>query len=157
VRAQSAGALRFDLAKAEFAFDKFSAQAKGHIDRDAFDADFSAPKVEVTPARAAGSEVRGSVVIKGPQRNLNAKLKVAAVEGTAKALSIPSVELEIEAAMEHLKMKATLQAAIKANLEKQDLDADISGKLDDAAMKVKLALTNFAPLAATFDASFDRL
>src|SRR5262249_16747382 len=27
----------------------------------------------------------------------------------------------------------------------------------DAAMKVKLALTNFAPLAATFDASFDRL
>ena len=157
LRAQSAGALRFDLARAEFAFDKFSAQAKGHIDRDALDADFSAPKVEVTPARAAGSEVRGAVVIKGPERNLNAKLKIAAVEGTAKALSIPSVALEIDAAMEHLKMKANLQAAIKANLEKQDLDADISGKLDDAAMKVKLALTNFAPLAATFDASFDRL
>ena len=157
LRAQTSGALRFDLAKAEFAFDKFSAQAKGHIDRDALEAEFSAPKVEVTPARAAGSEVRGSVVIKGPQRNLNAKLRVAAVEGTAKALSVPSVALELDAAMEHLKMKASLQAAIKANLEKQDLDAEVSGKLDDAAVKVKLALTNFAPLAATFDASFDRL
>jgi len=157
VRVQTSGALRFDLAKAEFAFDKFNAQAKGHIDRDALEAEFSAPKVEVTPARAAGSEVRGSVVIKGPQRNLNAKLRVAAVEGTAKALSVPSVALELDAAMEHLKMKASLQAALKANLAKQDLDAEVSGKLDDAAVKVKLALTNFAPLAATFDASFDRL
>jgi len=157
LRAQTSGALRFDLAKAEFAFDKFSAQAKGRIDRDALEADFSAPKVEVTPSRAAGSEVRGSVLIKGPQRNLSAKLRIAAVEGTAKALTVPSIALELDAAMEHLKMKASLQAALKANLEKQDLDADVSGKLDDAAMKVKLALTNFAPLAATFDASFDRL
>jgi len=157
LRAQTSGALRFDLAKAEFAFDKFSAQAKGRIDRDALEADFSAPKVEVTPSRAAGSEVRGSVLIKGPQRNLSAKLRIAAVEGTAKALTVPSIALELDAAMEHLKTKASLQAALKANLEKQDLDADVSGKLDDAAMKVKLALTNFAPLAATFDASFDRL
>lgn len=157
LRAQTSGALRFDLAKAEFAFDKFSAQAKGRIDRDALEADFSAPKVEVTPSRAAGSEVRGSVLIKGPQRNLNAKLRIAAVEGTAKALTVPNIALELDAAMEHLKIKASLQAALKANLEKQDLDAEVSGKLDEAAVKVKLALTNFAPLAATFDASFDRL
>ncbi len=157
LRAQTSGALRFDLAKAEFAFDKFSAQAKGRIDRDALEVDFSAPKVEVTPSRAAGSEVRGSVLIKGPQRNLNAKLRIAAVEGTAKALTVPNIALELDAAMEHLKMKASLQAALKANLEKQDLDAEVSGKLDEAAVKVKLALTNFAPLAATFDASFDRL
>ena len=157
LQAQTSGAMRFDLAKAEFAFDKFAIQAKGRIDRDTLDAQFSAPKVEVTPARAAGSEVRGSVLIKGPQRNLNARLRIAAVEGSAKALSIPSVALDLDAAMEHLKMKASLQAAIKANLEKQDLDADVTGKLDDAAVRVKLALSNFAPLAATFDASLDRL
>jgi AsmA protein len=157
VRLQTAGALRFDLARSEFAFDKFSMQAKGRIDRDTLNAEFSAPKVEVTPARAAGSEVRGAVAVSGPQRNLNAKLRIAAVEGSAKALSIPSVALDIDAAMEHLRMKANLQAAVKANLEKQGLDADISGKLDDAAVKVKLALTHFAPLAASFDATIDRL
>ena len=157
LRAQTSGALRFDLAKSEFAFDKFVAQVKGRVDRDALEAEFSAPKVEVTPARAAGSEVRGSVLIKGPERNLNAKLRVAAVEGSARALSVPGAVLEIDAAMQHLKMKASLQAAIKANLEKQDLDASVTGKLDDSAVKVKVALTNFAPLAATFEASLDRL
>ena len=157
LRAQTTGALRFDLAKSEFGFDKFSVQAKGRIDRDTLEADLAAPKVEVTPARAAGSEVRGSVLVKGPQRNANVKLRIAAVEGSAKALSIPSVGLEIDAALEHLKMKANLQAAIKANLEKQDLDAVISGKLDEAAVKATLALTNFAPLAASFDATLDRL
>lgn len=157
LRAQAGGALRFDLARSEFGFDKFSVQAKGRIDRDTLDAELAAPKVEVTPARAAGSEVRGSVLVKGPQRNLNAKLRIAAVEGTAKDLSIPSIALDLDAAMEHLRMKASLQAAIKANLEKQDLNADISGKLDDSAVKAKLALAHFAPLEASFDASFDRL
>jgi AsmA protein len=157
LRASSSGALRLDLARSEFAFDRFSMQAKGRIDRDALDAEFAAPKVEVTPARAAGSEVRGSVLVKGPQRNLNAKLRIAAVEGSAKELSIPSVALDIDAAMEHLRMKAALQGAIKANLEKQDLNAQISGKLDDSAVKATLALTNFAPLAASFDATLDRL
>ena len=157
LRAQAGGALRFDLAKSEFGFDKFGMQAKGRIDRDTLEAEVSAPKVDVTPARAAGSEVRGSVLVKGPQRNVNAKLRIAAVEGSAKDLSIPSIALDLEAAMEHLRMKANLQAAVKANLEKQDLNADISGKLDDAAVKVKLALTNFAPLAANFDADIDRL
>ena len=33
LRAQAAGALRFNLGKAEFAFDKFSAQLKGRFDR----------------------------------------------------------------------------------------------------------------------------
>jgi AsmA protein len=119
VRLQTAGALRFDLARPEFSFDKFSMQAKGRVDRDTLNAEFSAPKVEVTPARAAGSEVRGAVAVSGPQRNLNAKLRIAAVEGSAKALSIPSVALNIDAAMENLRMKANLQSALKANLEKR--------------------------------------
>jgi AsmA protein len=157
LRAASSGALRFDLARAEFAFDRFSVQAKGRIDRDTLEAEFAAPKVEVTPARATGSEVRGSVLVKGPQRNLNARLRIAAVEGSAKALSIPSIALDVDAALEHLRMKASLQAAVKANLEKQDLEADLSGKLDDSGVKAKLALSSFAPLAASFDATLDRL
>ncbi len=155
--AQAAGALRFNLGKAEFAFDKFSAQLKGRYDQDAVAAEFSAPKLEVTQAGASGSEVKVSIQIKGPQRNVDARLLIAAMSGSATALTIPSVALDLDAAVAGISMKAKLDAAIKANLTKQDLQADVSGKLDDSALKAKVELTNFAPLKANFDVSIDRL
>jgi AsmA protein len=157
MRAQAAGALRFNLGSEQFAFDKFSAQLKGRFDQDAITAEFSAPKVEVTPAKASGSEVKASIQIKGPQRNVDARLLIAAIEGTAGALSIPKISLDLDAAVAGVSAKAKLEAALKANLAKQDLQADISGKLDDATLKAKFALTNFAPLKANFDVNIDRL
>jgi len=157
LRAQAAGALRFNLGKEEFAFDKFSAQLKGRYDQDAVAVEFSAPKVEVTPARASGSEVRGSVQIKGPQQNLDAKLLIAAVEGSASALSIPKISLDLTATAAGIPFKARFDAAIRANLAKQDLQAEVSGKLDDSTLKAKAGLTNFAPLNASFDVGMDRL
>lgn len=157
LRAQAAGALRFNLGKEEFAFDKFGAQLKGRYDQDTIALEFSAPKVEVTPARASGSEVKGSIQVKGPQRNIDAKLLIAAVEGTATALSIPKVSLDLSAAVGGISAKAKVDAAIKANLAKQDLQAEVSGKLDDATIKAKVGLTNFAPLKANFDVNIDRL
>ncbi|HLX80016.1 MAG TPA: AsmA family protein [Burkholderiales bacterium] len=157
LRAQASGALRFDLGHEEFAFDKFDAQLKGRFDQDTVTVEFSAPKVEVTPAKASGSEVKGSIQVKGPQRSIDAKLLIAAVEGTASALTIPKISLDVDAAAAGIATRAKLDCAVKANLAKQDLQADISGKLDDAALKAKLELTNFAPLKAKFDLSLDRL
>ena len=157
LRAQAAGALRFNLGREEFAFDKFSVQLQGRYDQDTVAAEFSAPKVEVTPAKASGSEVKGSIKIKGPQRNVDARLLIVAVEGTASALTIPKVSLDLDAAVAGVAAKAKLDAAIKANLAKQDLQADISGRLDESVLKAKIGLTNFAPLKANFDVSIDRL
>jgi AsmA protein len=157
LRAQASGALRFNLGKEEFAFDKFSAQLKGRYDQDAIAMEFTAPKVDVTPARASGSEVRVSAQIKGPQRNLDAKLLIASIEGTATALTIPKVSMDIDAALSGMAMKAKLEAAIKANLAKQDLSATVNGKVDDGTLKAKVELTNFAPMKATFDVEIDRL
>jgi AsmA protein len=157
LRAQAGGALRFNLAREEFAFDKFVAQLKGRYDQDTVAVEFSAPKVEVTPAKASGSEVKGSLQIKGPQRNIDAKLLIAALEGTATALSIPKISLDLAATVGGISAKAKLDAVIKANLAKQDLQADLSGRLDDSTLKAKLGLTNFAPLKANFDVNIDRL
>jgi len=157
LRAQASGALRFNLGKEEFAFEKFSALVKGRFDQDLLSAEFSAPKVEVTPSRAAGSEVKVSVQVKGPQRNVDARLLIAAVEGTATALTIPKVALDLDATVAGISAKAKLEAAIKANLAKQDLQADVAGKLDDSTLKAKVGLTNFAPLKANFDLNIDRL
>ena len=157
LRAQAAGALRFNLGNEEFAFDKFSAQLKGRFDQDTIAAEFSAPKVEVTPARASGSEVKLSLHVKGPQRLIDARLLIAAVEGTATALAIPKVSLDLVASVAGISAKAKVDAAIKANLAKQDLQAEVAGKFDESTLKAKIGLTNFAPLKANFDATIDRL
>lgn len=101
--------------------------------------------------------MRISVLVKGPQRNLDAKLHIASIEGSATQLSIPGVAIEIDAAAQGAAMKAKLDAVIKANLPKQDLDVTVSGKLDDSALKARVAVTNFAPLKASFDLDIDRL
>jgi AsmA protein len=157
LRAQAAGALRFNLAREEFAFDKFSAQVKGRYDQDSVSAEFSAPKVEVTRAKAAGSEVKVALQIKGSQRNVDARLLIAAVEGSATALSIPKVSLDLDLALGGVVAKATLMASVKANLARQNLDADIGGRIDEGTVKLKLAATNFVPLKASFDVQVDRV
>jgi AsmA protein len=157
LRAQAAGALRFNLGKEEFGFDKFSAQLKGRFDQDTVAAEFSAPKLEVTHAKASGAEVKASVEVKGPQRHIDARLLIDALEGSATALTIRKVSLDLDAAVAGISTRAKLDAAIRANLANQDLQADVSGKLDESALKAKVALTKFAPLQVTFDASIDRL
>jgi len=157
LRAQASGALRFNLGREEFAFDKFNAHLNGRYDQDTVAVEFSAPKVDVTPAKASGSEVKVSARIKGPQRNLDARLLIASVEGTATALSIPKVSIDLDVALSGMAMKAKLDAAIKANLAKQDLQAELSGRLDDSTLKASIGLTNFAPLKANFDVAIERL
>jgi AsmA protein len=155
--AQVSGALRFNLRREEFAFDKFLAQIKGRYDQDNISAEFSAPKVDVTPSKASSAEVKGAVLIKGPQRNLDLRLLVAAMEGSATALAIPKVTLDLDLSLGGVVAKANLVSSVKANLAKQDLDADISGRIDEGTVKIKLAATNFAPLKASFDVQVDRV
>jgi AsmA protein len=157
LRAQVSGALRFNLRREEFAFDKFLVQVKGRYDQDNVSAEFSAPKVEVSPSKALGSEVKGAVQIKGPQRNLDLKLLIAAMEGSATALSIPKITLDLALALGGVAAKANLNASMKANLAKQDFNAEIGGRVDEGNVKIKLAATNFAPLKASFEAEVDRV
>jgi AsmA protein len=157
LRAQAGGALRFNLARQEVGLDGVSAQVKGRLDRDNVSVELSAPKVEITPAKASGSAVTATVKLAGPQRNIDAKLKIAAVEGSATALSIPSLALELAGALSGTPLKAQAQGAIKANLQKKSFDADLTAKLDESTIKAKLGATRTDPLNATFDASIDRI
>jgi len=157
LRAQATGAMHFNLGREELGFDKFSAELKGRLDQDTLAAEFSAPKVEVAPASASGTDVKASILLKGPQRRVDARLLIALVQGSAAALTIPKVLLDLDAAAAGAAIKASLEAAIKANLAKQSLDADISGRLDDSALKAKVNVGDFAPLKLSFDVALDRL
>jgi AsmA protein len=157
LRAQAAGALRFNLDRGELGFEKFSAQLKGRMDQDTLAAEFTAPKVDVTPASASGTDVKASILLKGPQRHADARLHIPSVQGTASALAIPKMTIDLDAAAAGAAIKAKLEAALKANLAKQSLDADVTGKLDDSSLKAKIEVAGVTPLKLTFDAAIDRL
>jgi AsmA protein len=157
LRAQVGGAMRFKLGRQEFAFDNFAAQLKGRVDRDTLAVELAAPKLEVTPAKASGSAVTGSVQVRGPQRNVDAKLRIASVEGSAAALSIPSLALDLDASAAGTAIKAKLEAALKADLVKRALNASLAGRLDESTIKAKLDAKSLAPLVASFDLGVDRI
>jgi AsmA protein len=101
--------------------------------------------------------VKVAVQVKGSQRNVDARLLIAAVEGSATALTIPKVTLDLDLALGGVVAKASLLASVKANLARQNLDAEIGGRVDEGTVKLKVAATNFVPFKASFDAQVDRV
>jgi AsmA protein len=117
LQAQIAGAMRFNLPRQEIGFDGFAASAKGHVDRDAVSAEFSAPKVEITPARASGAEVKGVVTVKGPAHAADVRFRVEGIQGSAAALSLATVALEFDAASAGNAVKGRISMPVTANLK----------------------------------------
>ncbi len=105
-----------DGIKNEYTADKVTLQAKGTLDRDAFSASFQAPKLRVTPSKAEGHAVTGAVSVKGPQRDIEAKLDIAAVEGSANSLSIPNLKLELLSIIAGNGVKGNITTPVRANL-----------------------------------------
>ena len=105
-----------DGIKNEYTADKVTLLAKGTLDRDAFTASFQAPKLRVTPSKAEGQAVTGAVSVKGPQRDVEAKLDIAAVEGSANSLSIPNLKLELLSIIEGNGVKGNISTPVRANL-----------------------------------------
>lgn len=117
LRAQIAGAMRFNIAREEVAFDAFTAGIKGKVDQDTLAAEFAAPKVEITPAKASGAEVKGSVQVRGPQRNVNLVFRVEGIQGSAQDLSLAAVALDIDASASGNSIKGKVSTPVKGNLK----------------------------------------
>jgi AsmA protein len=159
LRAQAAGALSFNLRDDEFAFDKFTAQLKGRVDQESVAADFSAPKVAVTPARASGSEMKGSLQMKGPQHNFDLSY-TASVAGPPLAanLVVKLDESTIRAKIE-LPDLAPLKANVDLNADRLNLDryfpperrdANPNRSIDLSALKGKTVNGKLAVGALTY-------
>lgn len=117
LRAQIAGAMRFNIAREEVAFDAFTAGIKGKVDQDTLAAEFAAPKVEITPAKASGAEVKGTVQLRGPQRNVNLVFRVEGIQGSAQDLSLAAVALDIDASASGNSIKGKVSTPVKGNLK----------------------------------------
>ncbi|MDA0225536.1 MAG: AsmA family protein [Proteobacteria bacterium] len=116
------GNLSADAAAQTYSVEGFSVEVKGTLERDQLSASVSAPAISITPQKASGQAVKATVRIKGPKRNVDAKLDIAAVDGTAAALSIPSLKIELDAAAEGNSVKGSIATPLQANLKDRVLD-----------------------------------
>lgn len=119
VKAALAGRLGMNLPKESFEIAGLTFEAKGTVDRDTLSATLSAPQVSITPAKASGSAVTGALLLKGPQRSVDAKLKIAALEGSGSAFSISSIVLDIDAIAEGNGVKGRIETPVSASLSEK--------------------------------------
>ena len=108
---------------------------------------FSSPKLNVALSGKQGATVIDGTVSTG----VSANLKSGQVElpGIVANLSLPNPGGG--------SMKLAANGRALADLNKQNLGADLKGKLDESSFDAKLGLAAFSPAAYTFDISIDQL
>ncbi len=116
VKASLAGRLSINLPKDSFEAAGLAFEAKGIVDKDTLSATFSAPQVSVTPDKATGAAVGGALVIKGPQRSADVKLKIAGIEGSGSAFRIASISMAMDVSVEGNGLKGRIETPIDASL-----------------------------------------
>ena len=153
------GIYRVDLVAKSFAFSKVDGAATGALDKDTLEARISAPRIEINADKATGEAVTADFKLKGPQRSTEAALKLGGVQGSAKALVLPSISAQIALSGPDMPkaLKLDISGSARADLEKQTASADLTSKVDESTIRSKLELAKFSPPAYVFDVNVDRL
>jgi AsmA protein len=148
-----------DIPAKVYKLSKVDGAAKGTVDKDSLEAKISAPRVEITADKASGEAVTAELKLKGPQRSTEASLKIAGVQGSAKALTIPSLTAELAMSGSDMPraFKVPLSGSVQADLEKETASANFTSKFDESNIQAKLGLAKFSPPAYTFDINVDKL
>ncbi|HTS53969.1 MAG TPA: AsmA family protein [Burkholderiales bacterium] len=109
--------LRVNLAANQVLLRGLALAAKGKLGLDNLAVNLSAPKLEITKDRASGESASLAAKLAGPERTADVTLKLSAVEGSAKALKIAALVLDIDGKQKDNAVKGTLSTPISANLE----------------------------------------
>jgi AsmA protein len=153
---QLAGDYKVDLPAKSYALSAVDGKVTGSVAKEALEVKLSAPRIAISADSAKGEAV--TVELKLGARQVN--LKLAGVEGSAKALTIPKLSAQVSMPMPDLPQKtlqANVEGSLKADLEKQSATADLVVKVDESTIKAKLALPKFSPPAYNFDVDIDKL
>jgi AsmA protein len=187
--------LRVNLGANQVLLQGLALAAKGKLGPDNLAVNLSAPKLEVTSDKASGESVSLTAKLAGAERAADVTLKLSAVEGSAKALKIAALALDVDARQKENAVKGTLSTPIAANLEtkvfelakigaeftvtspsipqktlkvplsgavradlgKERVAANIVTKFDESNIKAKLGVTKFSAPAYDFDINIDKL
>src|SRR5258708_439287 len=146
--------------KNEYKVSGLALDVKGVKDKPNIEAHIAAPELLIAANSAKGAAVTANLKLNEGQRNIDAQLKLSGVEGSAKALSIPQLSADIamsDPSLPQKNVKIPVTGSLKADLEKQTADADLSSKFDESNIQAKLGLAKFSPPAYQFDVNVDKL
>src|SRR5262245_41602272 len=118
--AQMSGSIAANQPKGELNASEFSVTAKGSYEKDSFTLAIAAPQLAVTPGKAAGKAVTAELKMKGPARNVDARFKLEGLEGSAEALSIAALALDLDAAITPNVVKGKISTPVKGNLKARE-------------------------------------
>jgi AsmA protein len=146
--------LNIDLDKQNVLVDGVALTAKGKREADSFDVKLDAPKLSITPQKAEGQDVILAVKAQGPQLNADVTVKLSGVQGSAKAVRIGQLALNVDAKQGENAVKGALTTPVAANLETQVFQVPkLAGEFDVASpqlpmkkLKVPLTLAAMADL-----------
>jgi AsmA protein len=146
--------------KNEYRVKGLALDVKGVQDKQNLEAHVAAPELVVAANSAKGAAVTAQLSLKEAARDIQANLKLAGVEGSAKSLAIPQINADITLAGPDIPQKSVkipVNGSARADLEKQTAAADLTAKFDESTIQAKLGLAKFTPPAYTFDVNVDRL
>ena len=144
--------------KNEYRVKGFALDVKGVKEKQNLEAHIAAPELVVAADKAKGGAVTADLSLKDAAREVQAKLKLGGVEGSAKALSIPQLSADITMTEQGKPaVKIPVNGSLKADLEKQTANADLTSKFDESNIQARLGLAKFSPPAYRFDVNVDRI
>ena len=146
--------------KNEYKVNGLALDVKGVQDKQNLEAHIAAPELLIAADKAKGAAVTADLKMKEAAREIQAQLKLSGVEGSAKALTIPQLAADLtmnDPSLPQKNVKIPITGSLKADLEKQTANADLSAKFDESNIQAKLGLVKFSPPAYQFDVNVDKL
>ena len=144
--------------KNEYRVKGFSLDAKGQQEGQSLEARIAAPELVIAADTAKGGAVTADLRLKEAARDVEAKLRLSGVEGSAKALAIPQLTADISMVEQGKPaVKIPVSGSLKADLDKQTANADLSAKFDESNIQAKLGLAKFSPPSYLFDINVDKI
>jgi len=146
----SATRLALQPATSSVAIDKLAMAAKGRHGADTFDVKLEAPKLSLTPEKASGEKIALTANLTGAQKTIAAKLGLAGVEGSAKAVKIARLDLDLDAKVGETSARGKLSSPVAVQVEATTVELPkLAGDLDIASpqmpmKQVKLPLAGHA-------------
>jgi AsmA protein len=123
--------LRADLERQQLQFDRVSLKAEGQRAADRFTVTLEAPRLDISPDKASGQEIVASLTADGPALVARAGARLSAVEGTAGALRIAQLAIDVDARQGESSVKGRLATPVSGNLKARRFELPgLNGRFD---------------------------
>jgi len=110
------GALTADAVNGTFGASDLSAAVQGTLGKDAFEVALAAPKIALEGDKTRSDNVSAELKLKGAERAGAAKIRIAGIEGSAKAVTVSSASVEFDVRAGGAEVKGDVSTPARANL-----------------------------------------